>query len=111
MEILDGAFVVEILCHRTSNTFQDYGNSPVLPYVFGHLQSVGQLDIVWDLYLADSLKAGTRSKRGHGQRRKVFTFGTITFHMEDKSRALPAFHAATDCDTVSFFGWKGKLKA
>ena len=29
----------------------------------------------------------------------------------DQSRALPAFHAVTDCDTVSFFGWKGKLKA
>ena len=29
----------------------------------------------------------------------------------DKSRALPAFHAVTDCDTVSLFGWKGKLKA
>ena len=29
----------------------------------------------------------------------------------DKSRALLAFHAVTDCDTVSFFGWKGKLKA
>ena len=27
---------------------------------------------------------------------------------EDKSRALPAFHAVTDCDTVSFFGRKGK---
>ena len=25
----------------------------------------------------------------------------------NKSRALPAFHAVTDCDTVSFFGWKG----
>ena len=28
----------------------------------------------------------------------------------DKSRALPAFHAVTDCDTVSFFGWNGKTK-
>ena len=28
----------------------------------------------------------------------------------DKSRALPAFHAVTDCDTVSFFGWKGKAE-
>ena len=28
----------------------------------------------------------------------------------DKSRALPTFHAVTDCDTVSFFGWKGKTK-
>ena len=29
----------------------------------------------------------------------------------DKSRAFSAFHALTVCDTVSFFGWKGKLKA
>ena len=28
----------------------------------------------------------------------------------DKPRALPAFHAVTDCDTVSFFGWKGKTE-
>ena len=28
----------------------------------------------------------------------------------DKLRALPAFHAVTDCDTVSFFGWKGKTE-
>ena len=28
-----------------------------------------------------------------------------------KSRALPAFHAVTESDTVSFFGWKGNLKA
>ena len=28
----------------------------------------------------------------------------------DKSRTLPAFHAVTDYDTVSFFGWKGKTE-
>ena len=28
-----------------------------------------------------------------------------------KSRVLPAFHVVTDCDTVSFFGWKGKTEA
>ena len=28
----------------------------------------------------------------------------------DKSRALPAFQAVTDYDTVSFFGWKGKTE-
>ena len=28
----------------------------------------------------------------------------------DKSRALSAFHVVTDCDTVSFFGWKGKTE-
>ena len=29
----------------------------------------------------------------------------------DKSRTLPAFHAVSDCDTVSFCDLKGKLKA
>ena len=29
----------------------------------------------------------------------------------DKSRPLPAFHAVTECVTVSFLGWKGKQKA
>ena len=29
----------------------------------------------------------------------------------DKSRTLPAFHAVSDCDTVSFFGLNGNLKA
>ena len=28
----------------------------------------------------------------------------------DKSRTLPVFHAVTDCDTVSFFGWTGKTE-
>ena len=55
VKILDGAFVVQTLSHRTLNTF--------LRYIFRQLQSVRQLDIVWDVYLTDSLKAGTRSKR------------------------------------------------
>ena len=71
MEILDDAFVAQILSHRTLDTFQDYSNSVFWPYLFGQLQSVRRLDIVWDVDLADSLKSGTRNKRGQGQRRKV----------------------------------------
>jgi len=228
MMILDGAFVNQMLSPRTLNTFQDYSNSVFLPYIFGQLQSVRRLDIVWDVYLANSLKAGTKSKQGQGHRSKVlplaplpstwksflkndenksdlFCFLSKTIernpvsrkilvstccdsvvssstddqnHMSgctheetdtrvflhaaeegnntncwhwrcctcnlcrwrnkggravgcicdwktlifrytaahviasslssDKSRASPAFHAVTDCDTVSFFGWNGK---
>ena len=56
--ILDGAFVAQMLSPRTLNTFQDY--SVFLPYIFGQLQSVRQLDIVWDVYLADSLRPGQK---------------------------------------------------
>ena len=66
-----------MLSPRTSNTFQDYSNSVFLPYIFGQLQSVRRLDIVWDVYLADSLKARTRSKWGQSQRRKVLPLAPL----------------------------------
>ena len=75
--ILDGAFVAQILFPRTLDIFQDYSNSVFLPYLFGHLQSVRRLDIVWNVYLADSLKAGTKSKRGQGQRLKVLPLAPL----------------------------------
>ena len=66
-----------MLSPGTPNTFQDYNNSVFLPYIFGQLQSVRWLDIVWDVYLADSLKAGTKSKRGQGHRRKVLPLAPL----------------------------------
>ena len=75
--ILGGAFVAEMLSLRTLNTFQEYSSSVFLPHIFGQLQSVRRLDIVWDVYLADSLKARTRSKWGHGQRRKVLPLAPL----------------------------------
>ena len=78
MKNLDGAFVVQMLSPKVSNTFQDYNNSIFLPYIFRQLQSnFRRLDIAWDVYLADSLKAGTRSKRGQGQRRKVLPLAPL----------------------------------
>ena len=74
--ILDGAFVVQMLFLRTLNTFQDY--SVFLPYIFGQLQSVRRLDSVWDAYLTDSLKTGTKSKRGQGQPRKVLPLAPLS---------------------------------
>ena len=43
-------------------------------YLFHQLQATKRLDIrlvVWDAYIADSLKQSTRDKRGKGVRRKV----------------------------------------
>ena len=77
MEILDDAFVAQILSPRTLDTFQDYSNSVFWPYLFGQLQSVRRLDIVWDVDLADSLKSGTRNERGQGQRRMVLPLAPL----------------------------------
>ena len=67
--IIDGAFVAAFP--------QDYSNSVFLPYIFGQLQSVRRLDIVWDVYLVDSLMAGTKSKWGQGQRREVLPLAPL----------------------------------
>ena len=39
-----------------------------IPYLKFHTKSVQQLDLVFDRYLEDSLKTGTRSNRGTGVR-------------------------------------------
>ena len=51
--------------------FQSYATDVFMPYVISQLQHVDRLDIVWDLYMADNLKADTCSKRGKGVRRRV----------------------------------------
>ena len=43
----------------------------VLPYFTSQLQHVSMVDVVFDEYLPDSLKAATRKKRGNCIRRPV----------------------------------------
>ena len=81
-----------MLSPRTLNIFHDYSNSVFLSYIFGQLQSVQQLDIVWDIYLADRLKAGTKSKQGQGQRCKVLPLAPLpstwkSFLKKDENRS------------------------
>jgi hypothetical protein len=52
-------------------TFSDYLNVIYSPYIRNQLLSVQRLDIIWDIYVKDSLKASTRSKRGKGVRQRV----------------------------------------
>ena len=60
VKILDSAFGIQSLSPWTSNILQDYSINVFLPYIFGQFQSVQRLDIVWDVYLADGLKAGAK---------------------------------------------------
>ena len=52
-------------------TFGDYTNTIFMPYIRRQLEHVNRLDIVWDAYDPNSLKANTREKRGTGIRRRV----------------------------------------
>lgn len=75
--MLDGAAIVQMLKPAASKTFEEYAHHIFIPYIFMKLQTVSWLDLVWDTYLADSLKGSTRARRGQGVRRRVVATAAI----------------------------------
>ncbi|CAC5369406.1 unnamed protein product [Mytilus coruscus] len=69
--VIDGAAIVNMLKPSTSRTFDDYADLIFCPYIRKHLETVARVDVVWDAYIENSLKAATRSKRGKRIRRRV----------------------------------------
>ena len=67
--VLDGAASIQMLKPAASKTFEEYAHH--IPYVSTKLQTVSRLDLVWDTYLADSLKGSTRARCGQGVQRCV----------------------------------------
>ena len=68
VKVLDGAVVIHMLTPGTSATFQDYVSDVVIPYLMTQLQWAQCLDLVWDIYKDDSLKAETWETWGTGTR-------------------------------------------
>ena len=56
---------------KTSRTFDEYFSIVFATYVLKQLENAKRVDLVWDVYLDDSLKKSLREKGGAGQRRKV----------------------------------------
>ena len=54
-----------------AETFKQYADQVFLLYILGQFQHASWLDLVWDSYKADSLKAIARAKRGKGVHRRV----------------------------------------
>ena len=71
VSIIDGAAIVNMLRPGAAKKFSDYAMQVFTPYIMSQLQQVNRLDVVWDQYFPESLKAETRSKRGKGIRRRV----------------------------------------
>ena len=69
--IIDGAAVVSMVKPGTERTLSEYAADSFIPYIRAQLSHVTRLDIVWDEYLKNSLKATTRGKRGIGVRQRV----------------------------------------
>ncbi|XP_078492496.1 uncharacterized protein LOC144748319 [Ciona intestinalis] len=69
--IIDGAAVINMLKPMNSKTFGEYAKDVYLPFIERQLKDASRVDVVWDVYIANSLKASTRNKRGKGVRRRV----------------------------------------
>ena len=69
--IVDGATIIQMLKPSSVKTFNDYAHVIFIPYLTKKIESVSRVDLVWDRYLSDSLKAATRAKHGTGIQRCV----------------------------------------
>ena len=75
--ILDGAAIVAMLKPEATKTFSDFASNVFIPNILSHFHKVSRVNLVWDRYVADSLKTSTRVKRGKGVRRHVEAEGII----------------------------------
>ena len=71
VKLFDGAAIVQMLKPGTAKTFQEYADMVFVSYMSTQLATAQRVDIVWDVYIPDSLKSTTRQKRGKGMRRRV----------------------------------------
>lgn len=71
VKVLDGAAIVHFLNPGINKTFGDYANNVFIPFLNREFGNVSRLDVIWDIYIKDSLKNTTREKRGTGQRIRV----------------------------------------
>ena len=81
--ILDGAVVVRMIHPGTAKTFQEYVDFVFGPYIFSQIDKTSRVDVVWDVYLPDSLKETPRQKRGKGVRRRASPSTTIPKSWKD----------------------------
>ena len=59
----NGAVAIEMLMPETADTFQEYIDAVLRPFINKQLQSANRVDITWDVYKQDSLKSTTIAQR------------------------------------------------
>ena len=99
--VLDGAAIVNMLPPGKCTTFKDYKEAGFLPYIISYCtQNVKGIDLVWDRYLENSLKQGTREVRGTGTCRHVCDDAAIPLNsksflrLDDNKKELFEYLAA-----------------
>ena len=92
-KFFDGAAIVQML---TAKIFQQYSDTVFMPYISSQLKSVERVDIVWDVYIEDSLKRTTRQNRGKGVRRRVLPQRSHITGRSKQNRVIQLFGTACD---------------
>ncbi|CAB4012719.1 Hypothetical predicted protein, partial [Paramuricea clavata] len=69
--IIDGTVAVNMIRPSKETTFEDYALKSFLPYIETQSRIVDRIDVVWDVYVKNSLKHTTRCNRGAGVRRRI----------------------------------------
>ena len=71
IRVLDGAAIVQVLDPKKARvhvrTFGEYASDVFLPVIYKHLNEVAHVEVIWDTYRPESLKAFTRQMRGSGE--------------------------------------------
>ena len=70
--------MVDFLPAGESKTFAEYAQDVFIPHVLFELENTQRVDIVWDVYIKDSLKLSTRGNRGTGTRKRVSANGKLS---------------------------------
>ena len=107
--VIDGPVLLQMLKPRGSvTTFEEYISKTIIPFVINKAAIYKRVDIVFDVYLRNSIKASIRrSKRGSGQQVAVTTSTQILqnwseFLRNDKNKtalfALVQKHVVTAVD-------------
>lgn len=81
----------------SSQTFKEYAEQVFMPYINRKIKSLCRIDIVWDEYIAYSLKEMTRSKRGKG----------VRWHVDPETRLPTNWQAflRIDSNKAELFGY------
>ena len=94
MVIIDGAAIVNALKPDADITFKDYAANKFIPRISKLLSNVKRIDVVFDLYLEDSLKSTPRLHRGQGQGNAS---GTITRFLQTGSLSFITVKTRLNC--------------
>ena len=72
--ILHGPIIVNMLPPINCSAFRDYSSKFISPFICCHLESCNRIDIVWDVYKENTIKASVRRKKVQEQAEEFCQF-------------------------------------